>query len=529
MSTAPNLLQHSTDTALSGLTFYPSQFNKQLHDPIVLVHGWGADSQIWRDFPNQLSQYADIYTLDLPGFGDSTPIDSYSEESIIDWLDEQLPDACYLIGLSLGGMLCRAYAAQNPTRVRGLITISTNLRFVANKQYPQGMSKADFSYFSQSWRQDPNACLKRFKSLQAQGDQHQRQLMAELHNLNVDINTAGASGLLDLLAKLDGAGHIENIDCPSLAIFGGEDRLVPASAAKVLPKNHSRVVIPNASHLPHLSQPVMVFSEIKNFFLCKNNLLNKTQLAKSFSSAAGTYDAAARVQNWSAQQLIKNLNDVPCVNSILDLVCGTGTHCAQLKVIYPQASVLGIDLAPGMLNYARYRHEGKAMNWVCCDAESLPIVDCSQSVVFSNFALQWCENLQQTLAEIFRVLEFGGHFYFAVPGPRTLNELQTAWLQVDSTPRINEFLPLDNWQDSLQSCGYTAINIQRNERIEYFSTVKDLMHSIKAVGANVKKAGYQTYTGKKQFEQLYNAYEKYRTSQGEIPATWDIIYGVAVK
>lgn len=529
MSTAPNLLQHPTDTTPSGLTFYPCQCNKQLHDPIVLVHGWGADSQIWRDFPNQLSQYADIYTLDLPGFGASALIESYSEGSVIDWLDEQLPDTCYLIGLSLGGMLCRAYAAQNPTRVRGLITISTNLRFVADKQYPQGMSKADFSYFSQSWRQDPNACLKRFKSLQAQGDQHQRQLMAELRNLNVDIDTTGASGLLDLLANLDGAGHIEHIDCPSLAIFGAEDRLVPASVAKVLPKNHSRVVIPNAAHLPHLSEPSRVLSEIKEFFLCENNLLDKVQLAKSFGSAARTYEAAASVQNWSGQQLIKGLENVPCVNSILDLGCGTGTHCAQFKEIYPQASVLGIDLAAGMLNYARYRYKGKALNWICCDAERLPIVDYSQSIVFSNFALQWCENLQQTLSEIFRVLQLGGHFYFAVPGPRTLNELRAAWSEVDSTPRINEFLPLDHWQDSLRSCGFTAINIQRNKRIEYFSTVKDLMHSIKAVGANVKKSRDQIFTGKKQFEQLYNAYEKYRTSQGEIPATWDIIYGVAVK
>ena len=42
----------------------------------------------------------------------------------------------------------------------------------------------------------------------------------------------------------------------------------------------------------------------------------------------------------------------------------------------------------------------------------------------------------------------------------------------------------------------------------------------------LKKA--EITTGRKQFEQLYNAYEKYRTNR-EIPATWDIIYGVAVK
>ena len=41
----------------------------------------------------------------------------------------------------------------------------------------------------------------------------------------------------------------------------------------------------------------------------------------SFGSAAETYEAAASVQNWSGQQLIKGLENVPCVNSILDLGC----------------------------------------------------------------------------------------------------------------------------------------------------------------------------------------------------------------
>ena len=105
--------------------------------PLVLVHGWGANSQIWQSLPSALGKYYDVYTLDLPGFG-SNLLEEYTEQSLVEWLHAQLPDRCYLVGLSLGGMLCRAYAAKYPQSVMALITISTNLRFVANQEYPCG-------------------------------------------------------------------------------------------------------------------------------------------------------------------------------------------------------------------------------------------------------------------------------------------------------------------------------------------------------------------------------------------------------
>ena len=532
----PCLLQLPDEIVPSGLTFYPRhskyspyQGTQPLQDPVVLIHGWGADSQIWRDLPNQLSQYTDVYTLDLPGFGASAPLDEYSEQSLINWLDQRLPNSCYLVGLSLGGMLCRAYGAQNPQKVRGLVTLSSNLRFVANKQYPQAMSGLDFEHFSKTWRQDPDACLRRFKSLQAQGDQHQRQLMTELRNLESKVDIVGASELLNLLATLDGREHIQHIKCPSLAIFGAEDRLVPAVAATALPPSHSKAIIPNSGHLPHLSDSSVVINKLKDFFGLQRANSHKRQLAKSFSAAAATYDAEAEVQNWSGQQLISRIHSQNTIDSIIDLGCGTGVHCAQLKGLYPHASVLGIDLALGMLDYSRCQFSDRVLNWLCCDVESLSLSDDSHSLVFSNFALQWCDSLQDTVAEIFRVLKTAGCFYFAVPGPRTLHELRAAWLQIDSEPRINEFFSIDLWQDSLLSCGFTSVSLERIEKMQYFPSVKDLMRNIQAVGANVKKTGISRYTGKSQFKQLHSEYEKYRTPQGLVPATWDIIFGAAVK
>ena len=94
MSSASVVVQLPSDDESTGLSFLPCQSVKQLQYPIVLIHGWGADSQIWRDFPYQLSHYADVYTLDLPGFGDTASLDSYSEHSVLAWLDQHLPETC---------------------------------------------------------------------------------------------------------------------------------------------------------------------------------------------------------------------------------------------------------------------------------------------------------------------------------------------------------------------------------------------------------------------------------------------------
>ena len=77
-----------------------------------------------------------------------------AEASLVNWLAQQLPSHCFLIGLSLGGMLCRAFAAQHPERVAGLITISSNLKFVANEQYPHAMARDDFDGFLSSWAEN---------------------------------------------------------------------------------------------------------------------------------------------------------------------------------------------------------------------------------------------------------------------------------------------------------------------------------------------------------------------------------------
>lgn len=520
----------SPESVNHSLTLYPAGSAKLHRDPVVLIHGWGSNSEIWQTLPEKLSDYIDVYTLDLPGFSNSQPIDDYSEQSLIDWIHSQLPQACYLVGLSLGGMLCRSFAAQYPERVLGLVTLSTNLKFVADSHYLSAMPSVDFKQFSAIWDQDPSACLNRFYGLQAQGDHQQRQLIRQLRNMRADIDTVVGKPMLKLLADIDSTQLIDQIRCPSLAIFGAKDCLVPVNASNQLPESHEVLVLESAAHLPHLSCETQLLDRLRSFIDQSKYQLDKQQVAQSFGRAAETYDSAAHIQKWSSDQLMKSLDDSSVIESIVDLGCGTGTQTAVLNKKFAQARVTGVDFSAPMLSYANSKQADSDIKWLCCDAEDLALQDQSEDLVFSNFALQWCNDLTPSLAEIYRVLKAEGQFYFAIPGPQTLCELRQVWGEIDKDIHINRFASSNQWQTALESVGFSNIEITQTTKIEYHPSVKDLLLNLKTVGATNYNSGKSKHlTGKQHLKRLYQAYDKFKTSQDTFPATWDIIFGRAVK
>ena len=538
-----SLIHQPADSDSSILQLFPCRHRKSSQIPVVLVHGWGAGSEIWHDIPQLLSENTDVYTVDLPGFGASPALDNYSEQHLLAWLGQQLPSVCHLIGLSLGGMLCRAYTARFPHRVAALITIATNRRFVATDDYPMAMSQADFSDFRDSWHQHPTQCLKRFKSLQCRDDRQQRQLIRQLNAMQTVMDPTAAEAMLDLLATLDESQLLQS-DCPRLAIFGTEDNLVPVAAAADAALDNCRVVtIDGASHLPHLSAQSTVINHIGEFLANGWRRFDKHRVAQSFGRAAANYDSAARVQDWSARQLIASFPDDLLPKSIVDLGCGTGIHSQQLQQQFPSARVTAIDIAQGMLSHGRDRYGDKSIHWLCCDAENLAIAPHSQTLIFSNFSLQWCDQLRVALQQIYDTLTPGGMFYFAVPGPKTLWELRDASERVGLDSPINQFWSSAQWQTALECCGFKQIDLRHTTQVEHHSSVKALLQSIKAVGANIKSHAIQQsatgqcngsgkprgFSGKSSFEALDRCYQKQRSSKGTIPATWEIIVGSAMK
>jgi malonyl-CoA O-methyltransferase len=124
--------------------------------------------------------------------------------------------------------------------------------------------------------------------------------------------------------------------------------------------------------------------------------VDKNAVARNFSQAAATYDAWAVAQAQIVSELALRLPASLKPALMVDLGCGTGGLCDLLVRRYPEASLVGVDLAPGMVEACRRRWAAcDRMRFVAGDAESL-IIDGASLVACASSA-QWFARPEQTL------------------------------------------------------------------------------------------------------------------------------------
>jgi malonyl-CoA O-methyltransferase len=257
--------------------------------------------------------------------------------------------------------------------------------------------------------------------------------------------------------------------------------------------------------------------------------LEKKDVAASFSRAAAKYDSVAHLQRDVGAQLLTRLEQWQgAVATVLDLGCGTGFFCPALKDRYPTARYLGLDLASGMVEYARGRY-GDDGDWLVADAEALPLASESIDLVFSSLALQWCYRPEHLFPELARVLRPGGMCVFTSLGPDTLWELRSAWSAVDGHQHVNTFLPTSDLETAVGRIPGVKMQLERHVlRMEY-ARVRDLLDELKALGAhNMNRSRQPGLTSRRSLQGMLQAYEARRTG-GVLPATYDVIFGVLEK
>lgn len=93
--------------------------------PVVLLHGFCADSRLWEDFKQDLlEEHYRVVTIDLPGFGSSTVVPEVSiaiyAEAVLAVLEEKKLSKVIVIGHSMGGYTALALAALAPERLKGI-------------------------------------------------------------------------------------------------------------------------------------------------------------------------------------------------------------------------------------------------------------------------------------------------------------------------------------------------------------------------------------------------------------------------
>jgi malonyl-CoA O-methyltransferase len=257
--------------------------------------------------------------------------------------------------------------------------------------------------------------------------------------------------------------------------------------------------------------------------------IDKARARRSFERAAPDYDRHAFLQREIADRILERLDSVRIDPKwILDLGCGTGYALDGLQRRYRGARTLALDFAQGMLLKARRRG-----GWLrrplclCADAERLPLAEGTVDLILSASTLQWCNDLDRTFAECLRVLRPGGLLMFATYGPDTLKELRDAWSAVDGATHVSPFVDMHDIGDALMRAHF-ADPVMDTERLTLtYGRLADLMADLKSIGAgNATDRRPRGLTGRGRLAALESAYEQYRQG-GRLPASWELVYGIA--
>ena len=239
--------------------------------PLVLLHGWGMHSGVWQPLIKKLSAQYMLYLVDLPGMGNSRPIEPYHLHALADEVAQVIPGVSDVLGWSLGGLVAQRIALNQPDRIRRLVLVGSTPCFVNKAGWDAGISPNNFETFADNVNSDYKATILQFLTLQCMKADDARSTLKQLRSSFETRPTPTQTTLqraLQILLDADLRHEVANIRKPTLLIHGDRDTLAPVQAAhwmmQQLPQGFLRVMSGSA-HAPFLSHSAQFIAALNQF------------------------------------------------------------------------------------------------------------------------------------------------------------------------------------------------------------------------------------------------------------------------
>ncbi|MDB2686857.1 alpha/beta fold hydrolase [Mariniblastus sp.] len=462
---------------------------------LFLIHGWNMPPLIWNLLLEQLREIFDIQVATLPGYERTAKGVANNVEPSADTMDQllaQAPERSHWCGWSLGATLAMQAAIAAPERISKLTLISPTARFFQDDDWPHGASASVFDRLLRLTKKKYAFGLKHFLQLQLPNDTQadlRNQLTEQIKNHRPSEH-ALQSGY-DTLKNTDLRSRLGEIKVPTQVIAASFDNVISPMASQLCAQQ-----IPNATfqtigncHCLPMTRPkelakLLMKSSVdsqKSF----GDSIDREQVARQFSKAAETYDSAAHLQRDLGCSLIDQISPAAS-GTLVDLGCGTGEALQQIQTRSPALRLIGVDIAPAMIERARTRVPNAKL--LVADIEQTDLPAESASVVLSCVAMQWCDP-DSAAKEVERLLEPSGQFLMTTFVSGTLPEFREAWRRVrPDLNRVHDLVSKSDWQRALTGAGLDITTLTQFQRIQTFASVDELLAQFRKLGASY--AGY---------------------------------------
>jgi pimeloyl-ACP methyl ester carboxylesterase len=255
-------------------------------DPILFVHGLSGSWPNWLEQLPVLAESHRVIAVDLPGFGHSPmpheriTISAYARA--LDGLMEALGvSAATVVGHSMGGFISAELAIAFPQRVERLVLVSavgirTYHRRDVERVEPYLRLIAPIIAVYTGWTAAQSDWVARRPGLRnlALGfvTRHPSRLPAAL--AAEQLRGAGKPGFMEALrANIDYPikDRLSEIACPTLIVWGDEDKVIPVSDASVFEElipDSRKVIFEGTGHIAMLERPA-AFNELLSEFIAE--------------------------------------------------------------------------------------------------------------------------------------------------------------------------------------------------------------------------------------------------------------------
>lgn len=249
---------------------------------IVLLHGLAGCWQNWLQTIPPLAADHRVIALDLPGFGESPmPADPISVSGyarmVLELLDALGVQRATIVGNSMGGFVGCEMAIRFPQRVERLVLVAgagLSLRHMRHERKRGLRARGENLLFFGLGRlaRHTNLVVRRRRlrrGLLLLVVAHPEQLSGPL--ILEQAHGAGKPGFgaaLDAMTAYPIRDRLGEIACPTLIVWGQEDRLVPvrdASEFQWLILDARKVMYPDTGHMVMLEQPERFNADLRAF------------------------------------------------------------------------------------------------------------------------------------------------------------------------------------------------------------------------------------------------------------------------